>query len=81
MPPQALQGPLFPEARRRVEETLGSGSPGGPPEHRRGQRGVEVLEHIASARTLLRRLAAGASLRREARESVQRLTRWTPSKQ
>jgi RNA polymerase sigma factor (sigma-70 family) len=67
------------EARRRIEQLLGALEPPiSHPEHLRGLRAVEALEHMAApdARRLLERLAAGAPLARltqEAHASLQRL--------
>jgi hypothetical protein len=78
---RALAGRPSPEVRRRQEALLtGVEARTWPPEQLRVLRGVEVLEHIATAqaRRVLQALAEGAPaarLTQEARASLERLSR------
>jgi sugar lactone lactonase YvrE len=77
-----LAGPPSLEAARRAEALLGKLDVRHSPGRRRRLRAVEVLEHIGTpaARRVLQGLArgaAGARLTREARASLERLTKGT----
>jgi RNA polymerase sigma factor (sigma-70 family) len=77
----ALQNQLPLEARKRIEELLENvRAAAASPENLRNLRAVEVLEHIgtAEARDVLQALTKGASdarLTRDAKASLERLTR------
>jgi hypothetical protein len=77
---RALSGQPSPEVRRRVQALLDKLDVSHNPEQRRRLRAVEVLEHAgtAEARQALQALARGAPaarLTREAKASLERLTR------
>jgi hypothetical protein len=77
---QALATKPSPEARRRLEKLLGTLPPASATEGVRNMRAVQVLELIDSdsARSVLRRLAAGApgaGLTRDAKGALARLAR------
>ncbi len=77
---QALAGKPSLEVRRRVERLLSKLDPEKSPERLQVRRAVEALEHINTpeAKKLLASLAGGApkaQLTREAKESLQRLTK------
>jgi HEAT repeat protein len=77
---RALENQPSPEVRLRVERLLERLDPARSPVQLRAGRTIEVLEHIntAKARQLLEKLAGGAPgarLTREAKASLERLTR------